>query len=101
MNIYQIYEGWRNRIYPPKELKDIIESLKVERISKCDNCIYHSKNHNTPLRPDNHCVHCGCNIEAKTACLSCECPIGIWKAFTKNSEEEEQIKKYLDDSKEN
>ena len=45
----------------------------------CNICPNHSKNHKT-VRIDAHCRACGCTLSAKTACMSCECPIGKWKA---------------------
>ena len=55
----------------------------------CNNCPHHSKHHNTPLRPDAHCTHCGCTLSAKTKCLSCACPIGKWEALLTEQQEEE------------
>jgi len=92
MNFSQIYEGWRNKLVPPTEMKEIIAATSKERLSICDKCPLHSKNHKTPLRPDNHCTDCGCNLEAKAACLSCDCPQGKWLAVV-DQEQEEQLKK--------
>lgn len=55
----------------------------------CNDCPFHSKHHNTPLRPDAHCTHCGCTLSAKTKCLSCACPIGKWEALLTEQQEEE------------
>ena len=71
----QIAEGWRNKIIPPQELKDIIKTVSAHRMIICECCEHHSKFHNTPLRPDAHCIECGCTLSAKTACLSCKCPL--------------------------
>jgi hypothetical protein len=43
----------------------------------CHACPNHSKNKKT-VRPDEHCLACGCTLSAKTRCLSCECPIKKW-----------------------
>lgn len=40
------------------------------------------------LRPDVHCTHCGCTLSAKTRCLSCSCPINLWKEVITKEEEE-------------
>jgi hypothetical protein len=92
INFGQIYEGWRNKLVPPADMKNTIQQVSKERLSICDNCPFHSKNHKTPLRPDAHCVDCGCNLEAKTACLSCSCPQDKWMAVV-DDEQEEQLKK--------
>ena len=92
INFGQIYEGWRNKLVPPAHMKDMIEATSKERLSICEQCFFHSKNHKTPLRPDAHCTDCGCNLEAKTACLSCGCPQDEWLAVV-DQDEEEQLKK--------
>ena len=93
INFSQIYEGWRNKLVPPTEMKTLIHDVSEERLSICSKCPLHSKFHKTPLRPDNHCTGCGCNLEAKTACLSCSCPENKWTAVMVNPEEEDQLKK--------
>ena len=70
----QIYEGWRNKLVPPEELKDVIEQVSAERLALCESCLYHSKFHNS-IRLDDHCTQCGCTLSAKTKCLSCSCPL--------------------------
>jgi len=93
INFSQIYEGWRNKLVPPTDMKVLIHDVSEERLSICSKCPLHSKFHSTPLRPDNHCTDCGCNLEAKTACLSCSCPQNKWDAVMGNPEEEDQLKK--------
>ena len=51
----QIYEGWKNMLVPPSEMKELIEQVSKDRMEICDACPKHSKNHDTPLRPDDHC----------------------------------------------
>lgn len=92
MKIAEIYEGWRNNILPPEKLKDKIVEVSVERLSICEQCQHHSKNHKT-VRPDAHCVSCGCTLSAKTKCLSCSCPISKWTAVL-SDEQETQYKQY-------
>lgn len=77
MNFKQIYEGWKNKLAPDKALEKTIKAVSKYRTSICNNCEYHSKNHFT-IRPDAHCTNCLCTLSAKTACLSCECPIKKW-----------------------
>ena len=95
INFSQIYEGWRNKLIPPADMKDMIQQVSKERVTICNDCPFHSKNHKTPLRPDAHCTDCGCNLEAKSACLSCNCPQGKWLAVV-DQEEEEQLKSNID-----
>lgn len=87
----QIIEGWRNNLFPPEKLKEVIKLTSEERINICNDCEFHSKNHFS-VRPDAHCTNCGCTLSAKTKCLSCECPTGKWKSII-TSEEEEKLKK--------
>lgn len=84
--LQQVYEGWRNKLVPPEELKEIINSTVVERMAICEGCPNHSKNKPT-LRPDVHCLACGCTLSAKVACLTCECPINEWAAVLTNDDE--------------
>ncbi len=93
MNFKQIYEGWRNKIVPPAHLRETIQTISAERLAICDVCVFHSKNHKTPGRPDAHCTDCGCNLDAKSRCLSCSCPKNKWLALMDNYEEEQVLKK--------
>lgn len=65
----------------------------------CLQCDYHSDNAKkygyTSVRPDAHCVNCGCTLSAKTKCLSCECPLKKWVAVVKTQEEEQALKNDL------
>lgn len=79
MKLAQIYEGWKNNLLPKESLKKKIEEVGKERMDICNKCAHHSKNHKT-VRPDAHCISCGCTLSAKTKCLSCECPIKKWTA---------------------
>jgi hypothetical protein len=95
MNFSQIYEGWRNNLFPPSHIKELIRETAERRINICLACPHHSKNHKTPLRPDDHCTHCGCTLAAKTKCLSCSCPLDRWMALM-TEDEEENVKNILD-----
>lgn len=86
----QIYEGWRNNLLPPSELKELIVSTSESRLDVCGKCPHHSKNHKT-IRPDEHCTYCGCTLAAKTKCLSCRCPIGKWEALVTEEQEDEML----------
>ena len=84
----QIYEGWRNNLFPPSHLKEQIEKVGEERISICNECEHNSKFHKS-RRPDEHCMKCGCTLSAKTKCLSCNCPVKKWVSVLTRKEEDE------------
>ncbi len=88
INLSQIYEGWKNNLFPPSELKEVIEKTSQDRLSICSECPHHSKFHKT-ARPDAHCTHCGCTLAAKTKCLSCSCPIKKWTPLLTVEQENE------------
>jgi len=91
MNWSEIYEGWRNKLFPPKKLQLFIEETANERTEICKICPHISSNKkNTKVRMDEHCSICGCTISAKTRCLSCSCPLPspIWKAVLSEDKEE-------------
>jgi hypothetical protein len=79
MSLGQIYEGWKNHLLPQEKEKAFIKHVSNERLATCETCEHHSKNH-TSVRPDAHCVECGCTLSAKTKCLTCECPFKKWVA---------------------
>ena len=91
LNWNNIYEGWRHHLLPPKELKELIQRVSQERIVICIHCDNHSKHYHL-FRPDDHCIICGCTLSAKTACLSCSCPLYKWREVI-SSEQEEEMKK--------
>ena len=79
MSLSQIYEGWKNHLLPEEINKAFIEHVANVRMSICEGCEFHSKNHKS-IRPDAHCTNCGCTLAAKTKCLTCECPLKKWGA---------------------
>ena len=90
IEIDKIYEGWKNSLFPPSHLKEIIKKVSGQRRAICNECEFNSRFHKT-FRPDEHCVECGCTLSAKTKCLSCECPLGSpkWKAVVTEEQEDE------------
>jgi hypothetical protein len=94
INFSQIYEGWKNNLFPAKEMKSYIKQVGKERMDICEQCEFISTKHTT-IRPDVHCTDCGCTLSAKTKCLSCACPLDKWKAVVASQEEEEQLKKQI------
>lgn len=95
INFSQVYEGWRNKIIPPKELREQIQTVSAIRAEICNDCPHHSKHHDT-LRVDDHCTDCGCTLSAKQACLSCECPKSYWKAEVTQEQETEIKQSYVE-----
>ena len=91
MNFSQIYEGWKNKLIPEKEMVNIIQSTSEQRMAVCNACEFHSDNRigYKSLRPDAHCTDCGCTLSAKVACLSCGCPLDKWKALVTAEQEKE------------
>lgn len=92
-----ILEGAWNSIF----VKDSIEKVHEDRLHICNGCSWNStamkdKGYKT-FRPDFFCTQCGCNLDMKTRCMSCDCPIGKWTA--QMTEEEEN--KLTDKLKEN
>jgi len=79
MSLNQIIEGWMNHLLPEERNRAFIEYIANERIHICEGCDNHSKHHKS-IRPDAHCVSCGCTLAAKTKCLTCECPLKKWMA---------------------
>lgn len=92
INFHQVFEGWRNNILPPEEMKEAIASVSVERMEVCKGCSFYSENKKKEgwaiLRLDIHCTKCGCTLSAKTKCMSCSCPIGFWKEVISQKDEE-------------
>ena len=87
INVGEIYEGWKNKLLPDADMKEQIELVSAERMTICDSCVNHSKNHKT-VRPDAHCVSCGGTLSAKTKCLSCSCPINKWTAVLNDDQQD-------------
>lgn len=99
MSLSQIYLGWRNNLFPPAKIKELLQTTSAERLNICEDCPFHSRYHKTPLRPDAHCTDCGCTLSAKTKCLSCTCPQNMWKALMTLAEEQEMLKTIKKDGK--
>jgi ribosomal protein S27E len=80
----EIVEGWRNHMFPPEKIKEVILEVSSERMKVCEQCEHISTKHSS-VRPDVHCVECGCTLSAKTKCLTCECPIKKWTYISKDA----------------
>lgn len=90
MSLNDIYQGWKNHLFPADYLKETIENTSNERLAICRQCPFNSKFHST-LRIDEHCTDCGCSLLPKTKCLSCSCPQHKWEPVL-TPEEEQKIK---------
>lgn len=88
MKISQVYEGWKNHLYPSKYLKETIKKVSKERLEICRSCELHSSNKKnySSLRADEHCTDCGCTLLAKTKCLGCSCPKDKWLQVVTDNE---------------
>ncbi len=78
-----IREGIINNIFRSEKIAEV----KNHRLAICNTCPKHSKYHST-IRPDAHCTECGCNLDTKTACMSCQCPLSKWMALMTTEEED-------------
>jgi len=92
INWPQVWEGWRNKLIPPKRIKQLIYVTAKERMKICGQCEWNSSVRigYTSLRPDVHCVDCGCTLSAKTKCLSCKCLLDSPKWGAVITEEQEE-----------
>jgi hypothetical protein len=95
MSLFQIYEGWKNKLIPAADMKEKIATVSNMRMEICQNCPDYSENKKKlsgglhKLRPDIHCTRCGCTLSAKTKCLSCNCPLEKWGALMKDEQYDE------------
>lgn len=92
----KILEGWRNNLFPPKELKELIKTTKEERLEICKNCPFNSTH--GKITGFSKCKSCGCPLQSKSACLSCQCPEDKWGAVT-TKEEHQEITNYINQEK--
>ena len=53
INFSQIYEGWKNNLFPAKEMRKYIKEVSEERMAICEDCALISTKHKT-IRPDVH-----------------------------------------------
>ena len=101
MLIKQIYEGWKNDLFPAEAMKDVIEQVYQERIAICKSCVAYSTNGDGCAVPfSSPCCNynvevvpgvkgCGCPLKKKLKCLSCSCPANKWQAVISEKQEQE------------
>lgn len=95
IDIKGIIEGVVNKVVA----KRWVEEVSADRMFICNKCDLFSENAKqksgyTTIRPDPHCTECGCNLELKTRCMSCSCPLNKWTAIM-SEEDWEQVKNSL------
>ncbi len=103
MKIKEIIEGIKNSIF----VKEEVEKIANERYEICKVCPKNSSNKDekffnpgsyyTPIRPDEHCTMCACNLHAKVRSLHTSCPIGNWEEVA-SKEEAAKIAAVIDES---
>lgn len=81
MEIKPIIEGWKNTVFK----KPDVEEVATARMEICNKCVKQSVNAKaisgySSVRPDIHCVECGCPLMSKTRALSASCPLNKWNA---------------------
>jgi hypothetical protein len=84
-----IWEGWRNHLIPPAEIKEFIISTSLERLEICRSCEWNSKN--AGKKGPERCLDCGCPLIAKTKCLSCYCELKSPKWDAVLTEEQDEL----------
>jgi len=70
--------------FPPEHLREEIAKISNERLEICTK---NSGGEGSVITILSYCTSCGCNLKAKTACLSCECPLGKWVAVLNKTQE--------------
>lgn len=87
-----ILTGWRNDLFPPKELKELIRKTQEERLNVCLNCPFNSTK--GKINNFSYCTDCKCPLKKKAACLHCQCPKEYWLAVAE-PEESKQIQETI------
>lgn len=94
VNVKHILAGIANSIW----VKEQVEEIASYRYSICKSCPMNSKNAPGTLRPDEHCLECGCNLHLKTRSLDSVCPQGKWEALA-SEEDADKIKEAIKSGK--
>lgn len=79
--ISEIVEGYSNWILETEEIKKVSE----ERLNICLVCSFRNdyEESKDKINLTSYCTVCGCELKAKTKCLSCKCPepYNKWEAY--------------------
>lgn len=103
MNWQHIYEGWKNHLFPEKDIKEAIDALYKQRLAICSSCIGYSNSGCTIPGTGPCCsskvvvgevdgvsvLGCGCSLKAKLKCPSCSCPVKKWEAVLSVDQQKE------------
>lgn len=85
-NLLDTLKGITEGTFNSLVLNEQVEEIANERFSICRNCPFNSevakKNGQKIIRPDEHCMNCGCNLHLKTRAMSQHCPLDKWLAVT-------------------
>jgi hypothetical protein len=81
----EIATGWANIVLKPKH----VERIAKARMNICSTCEWNSRFHSS-VRPDVHCVKCGCTLVAKVRSMESECPIAKWPKIKSNAKQQQQ-----------
>ncbi|NLR60699.1 hypothetical protein HGH93_21495 [Chitinophaga polysaccharea] len=81
-------QGMYNSIAGEKWIKELA-GYRMDTF--CGPCEHNSRNAKSSgryqsIRPDDHCILCGCNLEWKTHQLSSSCPDSRWQAAVTKQE---------------
>lgn len=89
LNWAHIYEGWRNKLFPPHEIRKLIQQTAINRYEICKGCPLNTKNMGEEWVE--RCSVCGCPLTALTRCLSCKCSDKVpkWPAVLTVDQQEE------------
>lgn len=99
-----ILEAVKNKHFSSKELRAKVKEVSEERLAICKGCPFYSENNlaaKSAARFDIYCLACGCNLDYKTSCLSCACPLPQpkWEALVNDVENTEIQGKIIEDGK--
>jgi hypothetical protein len=103
-NADKVIEGISNKTLKEFNLLNDDDKQRItDRMDICLNCPYNSRNATVSSeymaltgvpystgRSELHCALCGCVVEFKTACLTCNCGIADWNS--KNSQKKLPLK---------
>jgi hypothetical protein len=107
-NISHVIEGWRNHLFPPERLKELIEETSESRMKICRECEFNSvnmtkagKSFSSSWRPDEHCTVCFCPLQQATKALHKSCPLDPpkWERVATDDESAEIINALTDAEK--
>jgi hypothetical protein len=92
-NKKNIFEGIKNKLFKKENIEELAKQrLEICRSNVCGFYDKEGKGENVIIKGSESCNNCGCNLELKTRCLHCACPIKLWDAVAS----EEDSEKILD-----